>query len=314
MVKSGLFHMKTCGLLLFYVTVTLFGQSAPPPAGAPAVIPSSIAPSTVVAEVNGKKMTAEQIQRIVQNSPPQIQQAYAQNPKEFLRQYAWYQVVLDIALKNKLDTRTPYKDQLDFYRMFTLVNAQFNEMTAEVPVSAEQQKEYYEKNKDKFKETKAKLIYIPFSKTILTQTDPKAKKPLTETEASARAEAVVKQARAGADFVKLVKEYSEDPNSSDKGGDLGLGIRPTTNQIPETMRNAVLALKEGQISDPIRHENGYYIFKAQSAGVLPYDQVKDEIFRTLKDQGFQKWQQETKNQSSVKFENEAFFTKPPDAK
>jgi Parvulin-like peptidyl-prolyl isomerase len=259
-------------------------------------------------------MTAEQIERIVQNSPPQIQQAYSQNPKEFLRQYAWYMVVQDIALKNKLDTRTPYKDQLDFYKMYTLVNAQFNEMNVQVAVTPEDQKGFYEKNKDKYRETKAKLIYIPFSKTVLTQTDPKAKKPLTETEASALAEQVVKKAKAGEDFVKLVKTYSEDPNSSEKGGDLGLGIRPTTQQIPEVMRNAVLALKQGEISDPIRHENGFYIFKAQSVGVLPYDQVKDEIFRTLKEQGFQKWQQETKNQSSVKFENEAFFTKSPDAK
>lgn len=306
--------MKTCGILLF--SVSLYGQSAPavPKAPAAASVPASISPSTVVAEVNGKKMTAEQIERIVQNSPPQIQQAYSQNPKEFLRQYAWYMVVQDIALKNKLDTRTPYKDQLDFYKMYTLVNAQFNEMNVQVAVTPEDQKGFYEKNKDKYRETKAKLIYIPFSKTVLTQTDPKAKKPLTETEASALAEQVVKKAKAGEDFVKLVKAYSEDPNSSEKGGDLGLGIRPTTQQIPEVMRNAVLALKQGEISDPIRHENGFYIFKAQSVGVLPYDQVKDEIFRTLKEQGFQKWQQETKNQSSVKFENEAFFTKSPDAK
>jgi parvulin-like peptidyl-prolyl isomerase len=306
--------MKTCGLLLFCVTVTAFGQAAPPAAAPPTVVPASMPPSTVVAEVNGKKITAEQIQRIVQNSPPQVQQSYAQNPKEFLKQYAWYMVVQDIALKSKLDTKSPYKDQLDFYRMYTLVNAQFNEMNVLVQVTPEDQKGFYEKNKDKYRETKAKLIYIPFSANILAQTDPKAKKPFTEAEANARAEQVVKKARAGEDFVKLVKEYSEDPNSSDKGGDLGLGIRPTTNQIPETMRNAVLALKEGQISDPVRHENGFYIFKAQSAGVLPYDQVKDEIFKALKEQGFQKWQQETKNQSSVKFENEAFFTKSPDAK
>src|SRR3981081_3994719 len=126
--------MKTCGLLLFCVTVTVFGQAAPSSAGGPpTVVPASIPPSTVVAEVNGKKMTAEQIQRIVQNYPPQIQQAYAQNPKEFLKQHAWYMVVQEIALKNKLDTKSPYKDQLDFYRMYTLVNAQFNEMNVLVP-------------------------------------------------------------------------------------------------------------------------------------------------------------------------------------
>ncbi|HUS08595.1 MAG TPA: peptidylprolyl isomerase [Bryobacteraceae bacterium] len=302
--------MKTCGAL-FVIAASLFGQATPVP---PMAIPSSIPPATVVAEVNGKKMTAGEIQRIVQNSPPQVQQAYSMNPKEFLRQYAWYSVIEDLAMKNKLDQKSPYKDQLAFYRMYTLVQGQFAEMNVQVPVSAEDQKQYYDKNKDKFRETKAKLIYVPFSKTILAAPDAKGKKLLTEAEASTRAAEVVKKARAGEDFVKLVKEYSEDPNSAEKGGDLGLGIRPTTNQVPEVMKNAVLALKEGDVSDPIRHENGFYVFKAQSTGVLPYDQVKDEIFRTLKEQGFQKWQQETKNQSSVKFENEAFFTKSPEAK
>ena len=57
----------------------------------------------------------------------------------------------------------------------------------------------------------------------------------------------------------------------------------------------------------MRHQNGYYIFRAESAGVLPYEKVKDEIYKELKDVGFNEWKEKTKAQSSVQFENEAFF-------
>ena len=117
----------------------------------------------------------------------------------------------------------------------------------------------------------------------------------------------MQQARGGVDFVKLVKEFSQDKASAGQNGDIGMPVRKTTTQIPETMRNAVLALKAGQVSDPVRHENGYYIFRAESAGVLPYEKVKDEIYKELKDVGFNRWKEKTKAQSSVQFDNEAFF-------
>jgi parvulin-like peptidyl-prolyl isomerase len=73
------------------------------------------------------------------------------------------------------------------------------------------------------------------------------------------------------------------------------------------MKNAILALRPGKVSDPIRHQNGYYVFRAESAGVLPFEKVKDEIYVELKDIGFNEWKEKTKAESSVQFTNEAFF-------
>ncbi|MEJ7606582.1 MAG: peptidylprolyl isomerase, partial [Bryobacteraceae bacterium] len=147
------------------------------------------------------------------------------------------------------------------------------------------------------REVRAKLIYLPFS----SQTSG------SEAESKAKAEMIVRQARAGADFVKLVKEHSKDAASSAQNGDIGMAIRTTTTQIPEPMRKAVLALKANEVSEPLRHENGYYVFRADTSGVLPYEQVKDEIYKELKDIGFKQWQEKTKAESAVKFENESFF-------
>jgi parvulin-like peptidyl-prolyl isomerase len=88
---------------------------------------------------------------------------------------------------------------------------------------------------------------------------------------------------------------------------MGFAIRSTTQQIPEAMRNAILMLKAGQVSEPLRHQNGYYVFRAESAGVLPFEKVKDEIYVELKEVGFAQWKDKTKAESSVQFTNEAFF-------
>jgi parvulin-like peptidyl-prolyl isomerase len=117
----------------------------------------------------------------------------------------------------------------------------------------------------------------------------------------------VQEARGGVDFVKLVKEYSKDSSSAAQNGDIGFPVRSTTAQVPENMRTAILALKQGQVSEPLRHQNGYYVFRAESVGVLPYDKVANDIYIELKDVGFNKYKDKTKAESNVQFANEAFF-------
>jgi parvulin-like peptidyl-prolyl isomerase len=232
---------------------------------------------------------------MVAGLPAQVQNAFTNDPKQFMKEYAWYQIQQASAVKNKLETQSPWKELLAFQRMMTLVQAEWNDAYLRVEVTPEQQQKYYENNKEKYRETQAKLIYIPFTDAA------------SEADAKAKAQTVAQQARSGADFVKLVKEYSQDSASAGQNGDIGMPVRSSTSQIPEPMRNAILALKAGQVSEPLRHQNGYYVFRAESAGVLPYEKVKDEIYKELKDVGFNEWKEKTKAQSSVQFENEAFF-------
>jgi hypothetical protein len=277
----------TCkALILLTVSVCLFAQEA---------TNTEIAPDAVVAVVNGRKVTAEEIRKLAAALPGPIQKAFIDDPKQFMKEHAWYLVQSAWALKEGLHERSPWKESLDFQRTMTLVQAAWNEAHTNVLVLPEQQKAHYDKNQAKYREVKAKLIYLPFSGST------------PEDEVKTKAEKIVKEARGGADFVKLVQEYSQDSASKAQNGDMGLSIRSTTKQIPEPMRNAILALQPGQVSDPIRHQNGYYVFRAESAGVLPFEKVKDEIYVELKDIGFNEWKEKTKAESSVQFTNEAFF-------
>ena len=83
----------------------------------------------------------------------------------------------------------------------------------------------------------------------------------------------------GANFEELVREHSDDPSSSQKGGELpAFGTGTTTRMVP-AFEDAAFALKNnGDISKPVKTEYGYHIIKRiEWNDVKTYDEMKKEL-------------------------------------
>ena len=68
------------------------------------------------------------------------------------------------------------------------------------------------------------------------------------------ADDLLKRARAGEDFAKLAKEYSEDPGSKEKGGEYP--PFPRGQMVPE-FEAAAFSLNTNQVSDVVTTSYGY---------------------------------------------------------
>lgn len=100
--------------------------------------------------------------------------------------------------------------------------------------------------------------------------------PLDADEDAAREQAAELRERlaSGADFAELAVEFSSDTGSKDQGGDLGWIER---GQMAPDFEEALFALDEGEISQPVVTEFGVHLIRAT--------EVKAEQVRTLDDEG-----------------------------
>jgi parvulin-like peptidyl-prolyl isomerase len=169
------------------------------------------------------------------------------------------------------------------------------EATAETVVSRELKaeatdadaKKYYEDFPARFEQPEM----VRASHILVSTIDPETKAPLADEKKLAKrkaAEDLLKRLRAGEDFAKLAKEFSEDPGSRDNGGE----YKFPRGQMVAEFETTAFALATNQISDIVTTQFGYHIIKLSEKiparkitldetveGMKIMDQVKDLLKR-----------------------------------
>jgi peptidyl-prolyl cis-trans isomerase C len=281
-------------------------KPSPPPKPSKAADPS---PDTVLATLDdGSKVTYGELKALMAGMTPAMAQAAMRDRRAFVTQYALMRKLTRLAEAAKLDQVSPTKELLAFGRMQLLTNAEVTDAMEKITVPTEELQKYYEANKERYKQVRVKAIYVSFHAGAAA--DPE-KKYLTEPEARAKIEKILADIRGGADFVAMVKQHSEDETSAGKEGDFG-NLRRTDN-LPEAVRQAIFALKSGEVSEPVRQPNGFYLFRAEQVVEQSFAQVRDEIFNEVKQARFRQWMEQTQKSLNIKFEDEAFFNATPAA-
>lgn len=134
---------------------------------------------------------------------------------------------------------------------------------ANIAVTDQQMKDYLSKNHallDTAKQVRARHILV---------------------STAATAAMIESKLKSGGDFAALAKQYSSDPGSKDKGGELGFF---TQGAMVKEFSDAAFSMKPGQTSQPIHSAYGWHIIQveeikpAQVATVANSTQkIKDQI-------------------------------------
>ena len=159
--------MKSAVLFLL-VPACLFAQATPAPTvlnpQQPAVAPKPVGDDAVVAKVNGRNLTAAEVRKMIAGAPPQIQQGVSQSPEAILNYLFFLQTLHQLALEDKVDEQSPWKEQLVFARLQMLAQAELNMRNNQTQVTQEDLQKDYDANKNgKYLQAKIRVIYVGFA-------------------------------------------------------------------------------------------------------------------------------------------------------
>jgi hypothetical protein len=294
-------------------------------AQAPLQLPiNPLPPDTVIAVSDGKPITAGEIRTLLERGDPRLISMAKQSPDNFLAVVFITRYFAEEGEKAHLADESPLKEELQSIRERLIGIALINRIRDAYSVPEQDIADFYAHNTARYEQARIKVIAIGFCPKISTaagtsieETKRLAEQAVaaahctakrSEDEAHDFALGLVGKIRGGADFAKLVAQYSEDKDSKDTEGDFGLVTRD--NSFPREIKDAAFALSGSDVSDPIRSGSYFYIIKIKEKAVQPLSNVRDQIVQELKQKHFAEWNDEISKRFKPVIERPDFFTTP----
>lgn len=236
-------------------------------------------PNKVVAIVDGKQITAKQAADLLKMVPAEQRRSSPNLERLFEQLYVMTQMA-DQAEKEHLDQDATVKGQLQLSRENVLAQAYMNRLTAASSAgTGADPKQYYDAHPDEFDTAKLTGIAISFNPPGTPASTTGVNR--TEQEAQQKADDIEKKIKAGADISTLARTESDDQRSAGQGGSLGT-LSAAQPNVPNEIKQVVFhKLQAGQVSEPIRLPNAFYIVKLDSRAKQPFEQARDGIVQKM---------------------------------
>jgi peptidyl-prolyl cis-trans isomerase SurA len=274
--------------------------------------PKGPAGADVMAEVNGRPITAAEVEKFYQQQIQEEPQKPTGEQETMLRLNILQgmierEILLQQAEKASLtasdaevlnritELKSPYTEE-EFQKQLQKQGLDANtlrlqvrkdesikklmnkEIAARISITDAEIKAYYEENRAAFNipETRFQLAQI------LVTPDPKDParnlkndKAKSDVEARTKIESLAGRLRNGEDFAQVAQSYSEDPNSAPNGGELGYVPISSLDKVDPALKQAVLVMQPGQVSKVIRSRQGYHLLKLISKDLAGQRQLSD---------------------------------------
>ncbi len=193
-------------------------------------------------------------------TPQEIEQALEYRIAMLEQQYG--KENLDSLLKNEGLTRENLKEMYKSNIQEEILIQKYIDkyVKPKIQVTPQEIRKFYDSYRDSLKEPDLFRLSHIF---IMVKTD-------TTRDAAAlkRAQSYYNQIKKGANFEEMANRYSDDRESASYGGAIGTINR---NFFPPEIQSKLDQLNPGEISEPIRGDYGYHIFKMVNKGRDSYE-------------------------------------------
>jgi parvulin-like peptidyl-prolyl isomerase len=229
------------------------------------------------------------------------------------------QIVGNIRKENKLEDQAQFEAALkqeglslselrrNIERQMIVNRVQQQDVMEKISVTEAEAKAYYEAHRSEFTTPAAVTL-----REILVQVPDRGPDGQAgvnvglDEEAKAKAVALRERALKGEDFGALAASASDSPSKAN-GGLIGPVNR---DELSDVLQQLVAKLKVGEVSEPIRTQRGYQLFKLESRSetkILPLEEVRnqvaDKVFREKSRPEVAKYLKRLRDQAIIEWKN-----------
>jgi peptidyl-prolyl cis-trans isomerase C len=219
----------------------------------------------ILAVAAGNQITEKDLNMIISRYPEDQRGALQSEgkKKQLIEQLISFELMNKFGKEIELDKTQEYKDAMESISKEVLTSMAINKILADVTVTDDEVKKYYEDNKEAFGQPATVS-----ARHILVETEEEAKKAKEEI------------ASEKISFGDAAMKYSMCP-SNQQGGNLGEFSKGM--MVPE-FEEAAFSAEIGVVSEPVKTQFGYHLIVVDTkneASVKSFEEVKNNVLNQL---------------------------------